>query len=469
MLWSNRWGFFLSLLLLGLSFSEWAYAQTQWRLRVGEMRVLHLPDVARVAVGDGHVINAVTSDDKEVLVFARNTGSSTLTVWFKEGGYQSYQIQVQEATDQQALSELKQLLQRIPNLIVSEVGDKVVVEGGQLSSEHRLQLDELKGRYAQIVDLSSAMPWEPMVLLDVQVLELPRNFMRELGVRWADQSEGGFHAGLAWDAGSRRLLDRPGEVVMPMPYHPGAMAGYFGLNALLSARIQALIQHGDAVVLAQPQLLARSGATAEFLAGGEVPYSTTDNNGNANTSFKPYGVSLKITPFLESNGAVRSHVDVEVSSIDPSLSIPTGPSLKTRRASTEFNVQSGQTLVLAGFISRDTAQNTTQVPGLGSVPILGELFKSKRYQRNETELAIFVTPILVDAKHEGMQQRVQRAKHITQDAFTAPVLNVPLNSAAPVASNVSVQSTINNGVGWNPWQGNGSQWHQLEDNDAITP
>lgn len=458
--WLNKWKIKVAWAVCVICWPNFSEAKSQWLLQVGEMRVLALPDVARVAVGDGHVVNAVTSDDKEVLVFARNAGSSTLTVWFTHGAHQSYQIQVQEAAQQHALKELKLLLQRIPQLTVTEVGDKVVVEGGQLSAHHRRQLEELKSRYPQIVDLSSSMPWEPMVLLDVQVLELPRHFMRELGIRWADQSEGGMHAGLAWDGGSRRLLDRPGETVMPMPYHPGAMAGYFGLNALLSAKIQALSQSGQAVVLAQPQLLARSGATAEFLAGGEVPYSTTDSNGNANTSFKPYGVSLKITPFLESNGAVRSHVDVEVSSIDPSLSIPTGPSLKTRRASTEFNVQSGQTLVLAGFISQDMAQNVSQVPSLGNIPILGALFKSKRYQRNETELAIFVTPILVDAQHQAVQQRVQRAQKIVQDSFEQPVLNVPLSENEPLITNTQ---------GWDPWAGKGSQWHNTGENHAITP
>lgn len=246
---------------------------------------------------------------------------------------------------------------------------------------------------------------------------------------------------------------------MPLPYQPGAMAGYFGLNALLAARLQALSQTGQAVVLAQPQLLARSGATAEFLAGGEVPYSTTDQNGNANTSFKPYGVSLKITPFLESSGAVRSHVDVEVSSIDPSLSIPTGPSLKTRRASTEFNVQSGQTLVLAGFISRDMAENAYRVPGLHHIPILGQLFQSKRYQRNETELAIFVTPYLVDAQHQSLQQRVNSAQQMINEHFIAPVLNHPIeNPVSKVAT-----------IGWNPWLGAGSQWQVAEEQYAVTP
>lgn len=450
-------------LLLGVAMC-WpmlALGKNQWQMQVGDMRVLNLPDVARVAVGDGHVLNAVTSDDKEVLVFARNAGNSSLTVWFKEGSYKSYQILVQEAEQRQAVGELKQLLQRIPNLQVTQIGDKVVVEGGQLSAQHRQQLEALKQQYKQIVDLSSAMLWEPMVLLDVKVLELPRNVMRELGVRWSDQAVGGLNAGLGWDGGSKKLVDRPGEVVLPVPYQMGAVAGYFGVNTLLSARLQALMQTGQAVVLAQPQLLARSGATAEFLAGGEVPYSTTDNNGNSNTSFKPYGVSLKITPFLESHGAVRSHVDVEVSSIDPSLSIPTGPSLKTRRASTEFNVQSGQTLVLAGFISRDMAENSYQVPGLSALPILGALFSSKRYQRNETELAIFVTPVLVDAQHQGVVERVQRAQQFVNESFEQPVLNTPINPPAPASPSSP--------SGWNPWQGQGSQWRPKGDSDANTP
>src|SRR5690606_9715157 len=202
--------------------------------------------------------------------------------------------------------------------------------------------------------------------------------------------------------GSKRLAGRPGDSVVPLDFPATVAAGYFGVNALLSARINAMAQTGSAVVLAQPQLLARSGATAEFLAGGEVPYSTVDANGNTNTVFKPYGVSLRITPQIERNGAVRSRIEVEVSSVDSAFSAPGGPSLKTRRAATEFNVRSGQTLVLAGFLSRDASQSIDKVPGLANIPILGQLFKSSRYQRQETELAIFVTPVLVTADHPDL-------------------------------------------------------------------
>ena len=218
-----------------------------------------------------------------------------------------------------------------------------------------------------------------------------------------------------------------------------------------------MAQTGEAVVLAQPQLLARSGATAEFLAGGEVPYSSTDSNGNASTQFKSYGVSLRITPQVERNTAVRSRIEVEVSSIDPSLSVPNGPSLKTRRAVTEFNVRSGQTLVIAGFISREDSRNVDKVPALGDVPLLGGLFRATRTQRQETELAVFVTPVIVNAADPGMLGRVANANEIIGETFPEPPrLNIPMGmtQAEPSAAHA-----------W--WMGSGAQWTDAPESTRL--
>lgn len=423
-------------------------------LQVGEVKVLAIPDVARVAVGDGHVLNAVTTDEKEVIVFARNEGSSALQIWSENGRRHHYQVDVAPEGARQTQQELRSVLERIPHARISIVGDKMVVEGDDLSDGDRERVAELSKRYPQLLDFTGQVGWDRMVLLDVQVVEVPRTVLQELGLRWSAPAEGGVNAGLAWDGGSKRLADRPGETTVPIPFPATMAAGYFGVNALLSARINALAQTGAAVVLAQPQLLARSGATAEFLAGGEVPYSTTDANGNTNTTFKPYGVSLRITPQVERNGAVRSRIEVEVSSVDTSLSVPNGPSLKTRRAATEFNVQSGQTLVLAGFLSRDRSRNTDKVPGLGDIPILGHLFSSTRFQRNETELAIFVTPVLVGADHPDLVERVRKGRAVLHAAFPeAPQINVPVEAAGlppPIATTGE--------HAWDPWQGPDSQW-----------
>ncbi|MEB2399201.1 MAG: pilus assembly protein N-terminal domain-containing protein [Alcaligenaceae bacterium] len=424
-------------------------------LQVGEVKVLAVPDVARVAVGDGQVINAVTTDEKEVIVFARREGATALQIWGLDGQRRRYQVEVAPEGAKQIQRELRGLLERIPGAAVTTLGDKLVVEGDDLSDEDRERVSGLAKRYPQLLDFTGRVGWDRMVLLDVQVVEVPRSQLLELGLRWDTLSEGGLNAGLAWDGGSKRLADRPGSTAVPIAFPATVAAGYFGVNALLSARINALAQTGSAVVLAQPQLLARSGATAEFLAGGEVPYSTVDANGNTNTAFKPYGVSLRITPRVERNGAVRSQIDVEVSSVDNSLALAAGPSLKTRRAATEFNVRSGQTLVLAGFLSRDDSRNFDKIPGLGDIPVLGQLFKSRRFQRNETELAIFVTPVLVDADHPGILRRVENSRSVLAGSFPeTPVLNTPLPSAARLPAPVPDPA----GGPAPAWQDQGSQW-----------
>src|SRR5690606_17933688 len=337
----------------------------------------------------------------------------------------------------------------IPGVSVRQVGERLLVEGDSLSDADRIGVAALAEKYSQVMDFTSQVGWEDMVLLDVRVVDIPRNRLRDLGVRWNPATEGGLNAGLAWEAHGHPLLDRPGLAPVPAAFPASTSAAYFGVNALLSSKLQAMAQTGEAVMLAQPQLLARSGATAEFLAGGEVPYSSTDSNGNASTQFKSYGVSLRITPQVERNAAVRSRIEVEVSSIDPSLSVPNGPSLKTRRAVTEFNVKSGQTLVIAGFISREEAKNIDKVPALGDVPLLGNLFRATRQQQQETELAVFVTPVVVAPDHPDMIRRATNAQEILDETFPNPLrLNTRIDALpGPGAGGQE---------GW--WAGPGGQW-----------
>jgi len=423
----------------------WGQNEALLQLQVGEVRVLAVPNVARVAVGDGHVLNAVTTSEKEVILFARHEGYSAVHVWSEDGLRKRYRVEVAPEGSRQVQQELRQVLERIESATVSTVGDKLLIEGDELSDADRQRVAELADRYPQLLDFTGQVGWDRMVLLDVQVLELPQAYLNEFGLHWGEAAHGGVHVGLAWDGGSSRLLDRPGEVVVPTNFAARPLVGYFGLNALLSARVKALTQTGDAVVLAQPQLLARSGTVAEFLAGGEVPYSTVDANGNVNTEFKSYGVSLHITPQIERNDIVRSRVEVEVSAVDTTVSAVSGPALKTRRAATEFNVKSGQTLVLAGFLSREHADNTQGVSGLSQIPLLGALFKSRRFQRNETELAIFVTPHIISADEPRLQARVAQADVLLNETFPqAPRLNRSLKT--PVSKP------------WDPWSQVGSQW-----------
>lgn len=417
-------------------------------LEVGESRVLQASGVRRVAVGNGQVLSAMAADEREVVLFARQEGASSVHIWTGSGPPIAYTVRVLPTGLRHMRAEVDKLLESIPAARSTQVGGNLVIEGSDLSDDDRARIAALAQRYPGILDFTGQVGWDRMVLLDVQVVELPRSRLLEFGVRWDATTQGGLQAGLVWDGGAaaRALAERPGSPPLDAPL-PASRVGYFGANAVLASNLTALAQRGEAVMLAQPQLLARSGSTASFLAGGEVPYASSDRNGVSNTVFKPYGVSLQITPRIDRNGTIRSRIEVEASSVDASMSLPSGPALRTRRAVTEFNVRSGQTLVLGGFLSREQSLERSGIPLLSEIPVLGSLFSTRRSQQRDTELAIFVTPSIVSNDYAGFEQSVRQGREVLRQAFPEPPTLAPLPPAGPQP-------------GWSSPYGEGSQWQQ---------
>src|SRR5690606_12024981 len=132
-------------------------------------------------------------------------GSTALQVWSADGQRWQYQIDVAPEGLRQTQQELRGVLERIPHVKLSTVGDKLVIEGDDLSDSDRERVAELAKRYPQLLDFTGQVGWDRMVLLDVQVVEVPRVKLQELGLRWGTTSEGGVNTGLAWDGGSKRL------------------------------------------------------------------------------------------------------------------------------------------------------------------------------------------------------------------------------------------------------------------------
>lgn len=406
-----------------------ALSQSTFNVEVGSSTVIKLTRVERLAIGNSEVLQATVINQNEIVVFGKKAGATTLDVWLTPGQRQSYRIRVTPEGFSRIQEEIKNLLKTVPMARSSVIGDKLIIEGENLSDSDQAKIGRLVQRYPELLDFTSQVGWDKMVLLDVQVIEIPSARVQELGIRW--------------------------DTSLPMPLK--GVGGMPGVSSLLSARINALAQSGEATVLAQPQLLARSGATATFVAGGEVPYTNTDKDGKTTTSFKKYGVSLNITPQVDSSLAVRSKIDIEVSSVDQTLASAAGPALKIRRASTEFNVRSGQTLVLGGFLSRERSRESDGVPGLSEIPFMGSLFGVKSDQYRETELAIFVTPVVVNADHPDMVRRVENAADIMQEAFgTEQRLNTPIHQQSVSPS-------------WNQEGSMHSQWETLESASAQAP
>ena len=151
--------------------------------------------------------------------------------------------------------------------------------------------------------------------------------------------------------------------------------------------------------MAEPNLIARSGQTASFLAGGEFPIPVSAEEGQITVSYKKYGIGLDFKPTVLKDSLISLDIAPEVSSVDASASYQIGdisvPGFIVRRASTSIDLKSGQSFMMAGLLQTQNDIATQQLPGLGKLPVLGPLFSSKSYMRRETELVIIVTPYLV--------------------------------------------------------------------------
>lgn len=385
---------------------------TPIEIEVGHAHVLTVSSAKQVAVGNSQTLQANAPNAKEVILFGKRAGSTSVDIWDHKGQRRSFHVTVHAAGRMQVLEEIRSLLGEVEAVRVMTAGGHIVLQADGLSSSQRQRVDKILTRFPDVVDMTASMSWDPMVLLDVMVIEMPTYKLSEMGVRWqAGESSSGY-AGLAWQVGRSIAPGQPTSTSI----NQGAVApvaSWMGVNAMLQAQIQSMADRGEAVLLAQPQLMTRHGKTASFLAGGEVPYAVTDNKGRTHTEFKKYGVSLNVTPEIGQHGRITASVEVEVSAVDPAIVTAAGPAMRVRKAMTEFNAYSGQTMVLAGFMSSDRSLSYEGVP-VQERSLFERLAGVGRDRSRQTELAILVTPVLTQADDPAMKSRVRRANAYAQ-------------------------------------------------------
>ncbi|WP_164853843.1 type II and III secretion system protein family protein [Paraburkholderia kirstenboschensis] len=248
------------------------------------------------------------------------------------------------------------------------------------------------------------------VQLRVRITEVDRNVTQQLGINWQAMGSavgnfyGGIFSGRPIYNLSQPIVNSRGQTSYPVNLATNNAFSLFGAfktnNVDIQALVDALNQEGLLTVLAEPNLVALSGQTASFLAGGEFPIPVSQTNGAISVDFKQFGVKLDFTPTVLNSRRISLKVRPEVSQIDTSVSVTTGgitvPGLSVRRADTTVELASGQSFAVAGLLQSNSTDIVSQVPGMGSIPILGKLFSSTNYQNNKTELVIMVTPYLVE-------------------------------------------------------------------------
>jgi pilus assembly protein CpaC len=449
-----------SLALLLLLGPDAAAGDPPITLVVGAQRLLPTPRAVRVAVGAPEVVAARAVDGgRAVILTGVGPGTTTVTLWDRSGAASVSTVDVVPHDPERLRREIEDLLQGIEGLTVRTAGLLVVLDGALHRPGDRERVARVASLYPQARDLTrpspllhravadrvnrelaaagltgvtavpghgglvlegragsaaeveragriaaahagavtnlvaSGVPDAPMVLLDVRFLELARTALTQVGVQWSEAI-----AATATLSG------------------PLGSAGSPSASGSLEAAILALAREGRARVLANPRLVTRSGEPADFLAGGEIPIALVGER-ESSLVWRPYGIQLECTPEAEPGGRIAARLSVEVSTLDRANGVPQAPALATRRVRTTFTVRTGETIALSGLLSADASKDVRRVPGVGRIPVLGELFKSRAWQARESELVVFVTPTLRqpastlgdEAALAGMADRYRRA------------------------------------------------------------
>lgn len=379
---------------------------------VGEVKTLKFPSIKRLVVGNGKVLNVAAISANEVLVIAEAAGSSVLSVWDKSGKEHriAYRVAVEDTS--KSLKDLTSLLNDIPNISMRVVGDKVVVEGSDLSGAAQEKLEMLAKQFPNLVNMTNSVTWEKMILIDVRIVEFNKQALRELGINWSSQMQGP-SAGYAkeWiNNGLYRVGNTEGVTPLDQQGFQRTLdhgLGYFGIVSSITSQINLMAREGKAVILAEPQLSARSGSDAHFLAGGEIPLPVRGADGEVNVFYKEYGIILDIKPEAGGSDTIRATVKAEVSSIDSSMSVGGFPGFLKRQTNTEVNLKENETLVISGLVSSEMGKDITKVPFLGDLPVLGRLFRSENFRNKQTELVFFVTPRLITSQGDFNKTRIK--------------------------------------------------------------
>ena len=372
-------------------------------LRVGRSAVLDLESaITRVSLTTPEIADALVTSPNQVLIHGKTPGTISLFVWERMGAIRTYEVVVKR--DLTALmGRMRQLFPGEP-IAVADNGADVVISGTVSSKNVVEKAADVAAGYVEsadhVVNLLRQQEGTAsnQILLRVRFAEVNRSALQELGAS--------FFTGIL---GHDNYLGRVTTQQFPAPEFDNEEGLVFSdfLNLLvfnskeqLGGVIRALQTRGLFQSLAEPNLIAQDGKEASFLAGGEFPFPVVQGSGGANTAitiqFKEFGIRLSFTPTILMGDLIHLKVRPEVSALDFSNGLAIQgfriPSLITRRADTEIELRDGQTFAIAGLLNSTVTETMSKIPGIGDIPILGLLFRSRARQKDRTELVVMITP-----------------------------------------------------------------------------
>jgi pilus assembly protein CpaC len=453
-------------------------------LGVGQQKVIPVQGVARIAIGDAEVADVKqVASGTQIIVTGVSEGRTSLLVWHTSGARVSYQVMVRKQDPRELVSEVRALLGEREGVEIRVVGDRVYLDGETIttadyervqqvvafypsvksfvhpsSSAKRLAVEVLARAYKKN-DLNGVTPYvvgntillegwvdseadlkkldlitkavgetveslvtvgqKKMVMVEVAFVEVSIGARKTVGIKPPAQI-------LSTGQGATATV----SVTQPLGgLGAGGGSGSVAFSASAASDFSVGARFDDAYqrILGQPRLVAASGEKAQFLAGGEVPILAVTQS-TFNVEYKKFGILLDVTPTADRSGNIGTAISAEVSTVDPTVSaVANGvnvPGFKVRNVKTTVTVHDGETIVLSGLYNYSQDKEVSKIPLLGSIPILGELFKSRNFVDNKTELAIYVTPHIVSPASERVKKVIRDADESYKDAKSAVSFSV---------------------------------------------
>lgn len=413
---------FLSAILFVLSASAFADEDYESTVNIiqGQTRLMPYPNVTRVSIGHPDIANAQATGPGEILLTGLKAGVTDLRIWTSAGSQKRFLLKVTDNSWVQILEVANIVLSDVEGVNAREENGVVFIEGRILREQDIPIIEDLRKKMQKELQsgtvvfnvMTPKVSLQAMIMLDVQVVEVRRDDLMKLGIAWNETAPGPFVEVLGRFTGAGNF-EKEGSF-----FGFGWREGSDPPSPLteITSTIEMLQTKGVARVLAQPKLVTKSGSRAKFLAGGEIPIPIRGGDGELTVEFKQVGVILDFSPIADPDGFIATKVNVEVSAVDRSVEVLGIPGFTTRKTDMEMNAQAGQTMVISGMLQAEDSKAVSKVPGLGSIPIIGELFKSRNFQEKTTELVIFVTPFLVDPDSKRNTDMINYSKQLSRDA-----------------------------------------------------
>jgi pilus assembly protein CpaC len=391
----------------GVSTQQVEQGPAPLRVMVGKSLLINTTErLKRVSVTDPNVADAIVVTPTQILVHGRSPGEVSLLIWDESERSRSFDLRVD--VDVTAASEEIHRIFPEEQINLSPSRAAIVLAGHVSTEDVAKRAGLIAEAYSKAV--VNVLTFGPVgsqeVLLEVKFAEVNRNAITQLGVNL-------FSTGALKTIGTTSTQqfgqNSSQHISDAIPNSGGTFTSDQTINDVLNvflfrpdihlgAVIRALQQKNLLEILAEPNLIAVNGKEASFLAGGEFPFPVVQPSAGATSvtiQFKEFGVRLKFTPVIMPNGNIHLRVAPEVSTLDFANALTISgfviPALSTRRADTEFEMQDGQSFVIAGLMDNRVTSLNSKIPGLGNIPVLGNLFKSKNLQKSNSELMVLVT------------------------------------------------------------------------------